>query len=85
MFVTCINDDITHNCEVRSSSNDATVTQVEEILIHPEYKWPFRPKDVAVVSLSSEVRWTSGYTGPVCLPDRVENLTGKEVDIAGWG
>ena len=41
--------------------------------------------DVAVVSLSSEVNWTSGYTGPVCLPDRVENLTGKEVDIAGWG
>jgi len=40
---------------------------------------------VAVVSLTSEVQWTTGYTGPVCLPDRVENLTGKEVDIAGWG
>ena len=61
------------------------VLQVAEILLHPSYRWPYRPNDVAVVTLSREVQWTSGYTGPVCLPDRVGNLTGKEVDIAGWG
>lgn len=57
---------------------------VEEIVKHPQYKFPKFIFDLAMIRLQEPVVW-SKYAQPVCLPD-VNRRTGRGLGyLAGWG
>ena len=57
---------------------------VEEIIKHPDYKFPKFIYDLALIRLKEKASWTK-YAQPVCLPS-VNSRTGRGLGyLAGWG
>ncbi|XP_077299761.1 CLIP domain-containing serine protease B8-like [Arctopsyche grandis] len=61
----------------------------EQVLVHPTYNNPRLSNDIALVRLTTPVTVTR-FVSPLCLPfadtlERVQNLTGRQVIVAGWG
>lgn len=61
---------------------------VEEIIIHERFAEFYPHNDIALLRLSKYVNYTT-FIQPICLPLDISlrelNLTGKTLDVAGWG
>lgn len=75
-----------------SCSADPQNVPVEEVVIHPGYKYSIIegfPNDLALVRLAMSVQ-PSQFVHPICLKGLAKNLTPKEeaggvLTVAGWG
>merc|ERR1712106_206992 len=60
------------------------IRKVELMSEHPEYKFPNLRSDLALLTLSKNVSWSS-LVGPICLPSNQDDFTDSDATIAGWG
>jgi len=60
------------------------IRKVQVMSQHPEYEYPHLKNDLALLTLSKNVSWSS-LVGPICLPSNQEVFTETDGTIAGWG
>jgi len=60
------------------------IRKVEAIAMHPDYIYPELGSDLALLTLSKNVSWSS-LVGPICLPSNKDDFAGSDATIAGWG
>ena len=55
-----------------------------QIIPHPQYTYSRQLNDIALVKLSTPAVFTE-YVSPICLPTKQYDLSGKTLNITGWG
>ncbi|KAK8779743.1 hypothetical protein V5799_018915, partial [Amblyomma americanum] len=63
---------------------DGLHQDVQHCTMHPEYKKRNLVNDIAVLELTSAIRYNE-FQRPICLPLDAEDLVGRYGSIAGWG
>lgn len=71
-----------HN--LQQSDEQTIKLRSKKIDVHPNYNSKNNNNDIAVITLIKPVKFTNAIK-PVCLPKEVEDYSGKQATIAGWG
>ncbi|KAG8433554.1 hypothetical protein GDO86_017743, partial [Hymenochirus boettgeri] len=66
-------------------NNHEVTSNVETIIVNPQYISSVRPGDIAIVKLTRPVQYTK-FIQPICVPSSSSNFTqGMECWVTGWG